>query len=787
MAGEISFSGLASGIDFDSIIEKMIEAESFQKKKMTDWKAEWEDKVDVLQELNNKLTSINTANNNIKTPSSFYSKLASSSDSDVAEVAADSTARNGSYDLEVASNSKEIIASTGWTDSNTTTIASGAGTFEFEDSDGNTISVAVDATMTLEDLKTAIDNEISNQGSTASTEIVDDGSDSNSYRLRIIDSIGGLGNEITINQDDTLLSFESNTIDEIEDVDWSSGTASDTVSVSAGSSYRGHVTKRLNFEIISETGTVGTDALEIRWTDEAQSNTGTFTIDADYTAGESIDVTQGISLEFTVGDTMTKNDKFALDLFNPTIQQSQDSGLAQAAKVVHQGFVDRDSTAVTTTDSTFSFSYGGSDVVNIGVSADSTLQDLADTINSSSNNPGIVASIINDGTGSANAYHLVLTGEDSGAANQIPVSDIDYSGFTNTQFTGSSFEQTNKATNSLIKTDDYPTGDSFIQNDSNLLTDVIDGVSINLKKSGTTEITVNDDVDAMTEKVQDFVDKYNEAMTYINDITEVVLNEEDEADSSQSGTMVGNYGVNAVAGEMKSFITSRAEGFEDGVDDHLLLSQLGITTGENNLLEFDQEVFKDALQEDSESVVDFFTADRSGVSSNTKVVYSSFTNATEPGKYNFTITTDASGDAQDSTYYVEGDPDTTYTLQASADGKYLTATDGPASGMAVELVNISGSETLEGTLRIKRGKSQEYYNKMDEILDEESGIIKVLQDNYERIINNQEDKIESETERIAMVRKRLEQKYANLEVTLQEQNSMMERLQQQIQSLPSGV
>jgi len=785
---EINFSGLASGIDFDSMIKQLVEAEKYQITKLTTWKEEWQEKVDLIQELNNKMDAISSANDTLKTASSFYSKLITSGDETIAVAAADSSAHNGSYNFQVASDSRHILASRGWANADTTEIASGTGSFSFSDGNGKTITVAVDDTMTLDDLKNAIDSGITAQGSLAVTEIVSDGSSSNSYRLQITGGAGGTGHDVVILQDDTLLSFGGNAIDAVENVYWTGGgTASDSVAVDSSSSYTGHVNKRIDFKIISDTGVIGTDEIEIKWTDAIQNTSGTIIIPEDYDGTGSIEVTQGLKLDFTIGNTLRKNNKFAVDLFNSDIQLAQDSGLATAGKVVHKGFVDANSTALTTSSATFSYKYGGSDLITINVAANTTLQGLANLINNSSNNPGVRATVVNDGSGSANAFHLVMTGEDTGAANRMLVSDFNYSGFTNTQFKNNLFEETTRPTNALVKIDDYPPGQKYIQNSSNLITGLVEGVSITAKSAGTTEISVSDDVDAMTEKVQKFVDAYNEAMSYIKEITKVVLNDEEKADINAAGKLVGNYAVNTIENEMKSYISGRASGFEDGVDSFLLLSQMGITTGDDSQLEFDTEVFEEVLQENPEQVVNFFSADKEGVTSHANINYLNGTSYTESGKYQFSINIDGTGKATNSTYWVDGQPGTTFTLKASSDGKYLTAMNGPAKGMALEAINISGPATITGNVRVKSGKAQQYDDKMDELLSETSGITKVLEDNYENIMRNIDKRIEREERRVKMVEDRLKLKYANLETTIQNQNSVMERLKQQISTLPTSV
>src|SRR5262245_53073568 len=66
-------------------------------------------------------------------------------------------------------------------------------------------------------------------------------------------------------------------------------------------------------------------------------------------------------------------------------------------------------TAVTTSDTTFAYKLGASgQTVNVAVSANTTLSQLADLINKAPDNPGVTASVVDAGTGTT-PFSLVLT------------------------------------------------------------------------------------------------------------------------------------------------------------------------------------------------------------------------------------------------------------------------------------------------------------------------------------------------------------------------------------------
>ena len=775
-SGEISFSGLASGMSTDEMITKMVEVEKYQAKKLETWKEEWQLKVDILNEVNTKFSEIQTANGVLKDESTFYTRQASTSDSTVADIAVDSSAVPGSYSFEVPESTKQILGGEGFQDSDTTAISTNIpaspGTFSFDDGDGKTITVNVDNTMTLEDLNNAIETEIANQSSNASVQITNDGSSANSFRLQLTSANAGKGNDISILNNDTLIDFENSVIDSVENIDFSASTAS----VTSSGSYLGSVNKRITFTILSG-GTVGTDDIEIGWTDTVENKSGSITV----SGTGLVDVEQGIQLSIGAGD-LEEDETFAIDIFTPNVQQSQNTGLAQSEKNMHSGFADTNVTSVTSADGTFGYTYAGEVITPIIVTAGTTLEELVDLINSDSDNPGVQASILDDGKGTASSQHLVISGKKTGAANKITSIFHTLDNFDGNGIAHGGFSETQQSTNSMMKIDGYPSGNAYLQKTTNLITDIVNGGSVNLKATGTTNISISNDIDSMVDKVTAFVDAYNEAIEYIDDITNVTLDGDGEADTSQSGALVGNYVINVLEGNLRTFVGDPAVGFKDSVDNYTILKQIGISTALDGMLELDESVLREELGDDPEGVVDLLTNNKKVVSDDSHFSHYSSTSDTTEGTYDFEANFDASGNLTGGRYKSE-DSDTWHTL-SEEDGKYLTAMDGDATGLALS-VNWDGiSTTQTSEIRIKFGKSREFDIEFEELLDEDEGITKVLIDNYENIMDNIDKRIEKELNRVDQVEARLKAKYANMEVALQEQNSQMERLQQSIASLP---
>jgi flagellar hook-associated protein 2 len=433
----------------------------------------------------------------------------------------------------------------------------------------------------------------------------------------------------------------------------------------------------------------------------------------------------------------------------------------------------------------FQYSYNGNYSQIIKVPPNTTLEDFAKLINESPGNPGVRASIINDGLGTAQSYHLIITGIDSGAANQVEIISSDL-----TNIAKEDFLLTRQATNAVLKIDDYPPGeDNWIQKTSNLITDMLEGASVRLKDSGVVTLNIANNDDDMADKVQAFVDEYNALLDYIDEITKIVLNEEDEAEYGSQGILVGNYAVNILRSNLRMFIGERGKGFSFDGDVYSLLTQIGMeSNSDTRRIEFDRDKFKSELNSNADALIKLFSADNSGaIINNNDFIYMSGTSETKSGLYEFEVSYSAPNVISEVKYKDL----TTNITYSSADGDILIGADGSftvfkgsARGVAITGVNVDGNNKFK--LSIKDGKAKSFDEELKKLFDEKEGLTKVLERNYESIIKNIDKRIERENMRIRQVKNRLEMRFARLEVNMQNWNGQMERLQQQIQQLPSG-
>lgn len=277
------------------------------------------------------------------------------------------------------------------------------------------------------------------------------------------------------------------------------------------------------------------------------------------------------------------------------------TSLAQSQSLASGSFADRDSTTVGS--GTLSLTVGGNTTDITVDSSNNTLEGLAAAINDS--NAGVTAGVVDTGSG----FRLVMTSEESGLDNAVQVSvtdddgnNSDTSGLSQFVFNGttSNMEETVAAKNAELEVNGIA-----ISRSSNSVEGVIDGVTFDLKSTGTSTITVNQDADAVAGRVQDFVDKFNA----LQDVVEKVSGY--NADTGRAAVLTGDSAIRSVQGELRRMLTTIPSGLEDSPV--RMMADVGISTNPSTgKLEFDQDVFKEQLAENPDAVTALF-AEKDGV------------------------------------------------------------------------------------------------------------------------------------------------------------------------------
>ena len=167
----------------------------------------------------------------------------------------------------------------------------------------------------------------------------------------------------------------------------------------------------------------------------------------------------------------------------------------------------------------------------------------------------------------------------------------------------------------------FGTDDSgfVLSRSDNLFEDLVPGMDLQLgTETGMTTIDVGVDADGIIGKVTTFVESFNDAMGFLREHTAY------DTETQEAGLLQS---VNGLRGDADRMIRSLTDSVENE-GSFSLLSQLGITLGDDGLLKIDKAVLSDAVNNQLEDVRGFFVD--TGVSDNPGISFAAL-GSYEPG------------------------------------------------------------------------------------------------------------------------------------------------------------
>ncbi|MFH1550365.1 MAG: flagellar filament capping protein FliD [Planctomycetota bacterium] len=438
----------------------------------------------------------------------------------------------------------------------------------------------------------------------------------------------------------------------------------------------------------------------------------------------------------------------------------------------------------------------GSFEFSIDISATDTLEDVRDAINNL--NLAAEATIIN--AGGSLPYRLSIIGQRTGLANQLNIDN----GTTDLTMQVAAQAQDAVLFYGALSGEG---GLIPIVKSSNTVSDVIPGLSLSIKGTSATPVTITSTVDPSdaTGKIQDFVDTYNEIINEIASLTSF------NTETYGKGLLFGDGNVRTLKSRLSNAVTTVVTGTESDLS---LMAQVGITLTSNGKLFFDSSVFAEQMKNDSESVVELFTASKKatpltalsdlkdglGVSTKTG---DDFRITLRDGS---TVSVDVSDaiDLEDVINAINNDSENDGRLTASItdDGVSLQLAD-TGAGTGNLQVNGLNSSTAHGGLGLNLalsnsngvfvgspinptgspGWAKVMEDLLDEITDQDGGLLTSASDGLDNKIEMFEDSIERLEERLDAKEARLRSEFASLELALSKSQNTLERLTQQFSSL----
>ena len=241
----------------------------------------------------------------------------------------------------------------------------------------------------------------------------------------------------------------------------------------------------------------------------------------------------------------------------------------------------------------------GSETFTVDVASPTdTLVEIAGAINDSEFNTSVLASIVNSVDGS----HLVLTSAEEGAASAIQVLASGDPGLD-----ALVYDTTGGITN-MTEVDAAADASLYIDGlevsaTSNVVTDAIEGVSINLTgaEAGTVyDLVVGFDNEAAREQVRGFVDGYNELMAALSSQTSF------DAESLIAGPLFGESSVRNLGFDLRNTAGGIASNTSSPFQ---ALAEIGISTNLDGTLELDESALSDVFASSFDDVGRLFSGE----------------------------------------------------------------------------------------------------------------------------------------------------------------------------------
>jgi flagellar hook-associated protein 2 len=706
MADPISFvSGLASGIDWREMVDQLIAVDHKAVDLLTSRKDEYNQKVSAWQEIQTKLLALRTASQALSTRSGFslfQAKISAAGAVDpgrILSATVGTSAAEGSYAVKVIGKAQaQKLSSKGFGSQSQTLGLSGGILIN-----GRAVQFA--ATDSLQGMREKINAlNTGENASGVSASIIQYGTAD--YRLILSsDQVGASGFGL-LNADAT---------DLLETMGWTDGS-----SILRNGLQGGAKSDAFRSSSAAIGGLLGLSS--------AQSGTvmvdGAI-VDIDLSADSLIDIEEKIVGAGKQANliTETQDGQTVYRLLIETKNFTDDNNVFETLGVLAGGLGDvlglQGSAANTTGGSAITAStlikdidgytdYISGDTINISgtdhnggavgpsnltVTDATTVQDLLDDVESLFGN--VIASVTPDG--------------------QIQVADLE-SGESQLTLTvtpsSSLLDFGTFGTASTLREREIQAGkDAQIEVDgviltrsTNLVDDVIEGVTLNIEgedDDATLYLDIERDLEAVQEKIQGFVDAYNDVMGWISQqFTYDVETQE------KGGVLFGDSTLRNIRSKIQSQLINPMWGLADGFES---LGMIGIRLNSENSLTIDSTKLNGYLQSNFEDVEALFVA--KGVAADGLLEYINHSDSTQSGSYSVEITqagtrTTVTG-GMDLAGALSADEDITITDDASGREAIITLQAGWNLDAIVAAVN---SELSSEKTEVHRGSNATGYN-----------------------------------------------------------------------------
>ncbi len=348
----------------------------------------------------------------------------------------------------------------------------------------------------------------------------------------------------------------------------------------------------------------------------------------------------------------------------------------------------------------------------------------------------VKASFLNDGDDTV-PVRLLISGNLTGATGAVTMS---YSKDSIYPVDEISFTTTQEAKNASFSIDGVS-----ISKSSNTVSDVISGAALKLQSAGSGTISLSTDTDAITTKVSDFVDEYNEVSLFLNEQLSL------DTDTEETGVLFGNFAVQNLQQILRSSISSKVTGI---TGDYTYLSQIGISTKSDGTLILDTDVLSEALIDDIQNVSQLFSS--RGTVTHSSVTFVGFTSDTAPGYYDLQVFSNVPqlSNSGASTF-----------VNASGSGNFWAGSSGDSTGLNFRISGLTNGSY--GQIWLSIGVAEILNRQLQNLVDTSlNGPLVTELDTITETVDDYNITLLDQAERLLEYEESLKAKFSNLEIVL---------------------
>ncbi len=779
--GQIRLPGLLTGIDTAALIEQLMIINSRRLAAYQVQKNNYLTKTTAITELRSKVSALNSTVGALSSAEKLETFNVSTSDKDILTASATSDANPGSHSIEI----DQLATGETWIhDTSTFTYKTdyvGGGTFIYSYNAKESIITTVADETTLEDFANLINDAADNPGVTASLLY-----HSGTYHLMLSGQETGTDHQISINAGSTevwqadsafTVSSENATLStKIVDLDQFGGAlvGGEVIEITGLDYYNNPINPTpLNLSLTNNS----TLAHLLDKINEAFDENVVATLVAgkivvtDSVPGDGTNESE-LSIGLSTGSTLTLPDFAVSTIGNSTLadltsfssgtfietQDAQDSliKIDGYPSVTPVGEVQTMTLSARSNGGQITLTYKGETTASIPSTAtDTDIQDALELL-SNVNAGDITVSIAGDGTIDSNPVQdIVFTFRDT-------FGDVPMILFKN--------ELTGPGSVTVTMTETKGVSE-WISKNSNSVSDILEGVTLNLHDVATggtsVEITLSRSTSAVSNKISQMVGAYNSLITFLAEKTDY------NSETKKMGILSGDIAVSFIKTQANNPIVGIVPGFTDTIDTLIQAFDIGITLDGAGKMKFNTSTFNDAIKEDFMGVLELLGADGTGNSDGDIIkFYAASTKYTTAGTYDVeVVVADVDGSNWITSAKIKLSSESVYR-DATWPGGLVTGNSEfgnngplyPENGLQLT-VDLSDEGTFTETVRVKQGFAGALEDLLTEIIKTD-GRLDISEDIVEDRITDMESTIRREEDRLELKETRLIQKYARLEKTL---------------------